>query len=87
MSRKKPLLVRSAKTLRVPRTAGSVASIAMPILSISAKSAPEIFNPTGVRIPVVSMSTLPLIGIVQAFDTPGYDSAAFISSTSFSSEM
>ena len=36
-----------------------------------ARSAPEIFRPTGVRMPVVSMSMRALIGIVQAFDTPG----------------
>ena len=52
MSRKNPLPVRSANTLRVPLTEGSAASIAVPIFSISAKSAPEIFSPTGVRIPV-----------------------------------
>ena len=87
MSRKNPLPVRSANTLRVPLTEGSAASIAVPIFSISAKSAPEIFSPTGVRMPVVSMSIRPLIGIVQAFETPGYVSAAFISSISCSSEM
>jgi len=87
MSRKKPLPVRSANTLRVPFTEGSTASIAVPIFSISAKSAPEIFRPTGVRMPVVSMSTRPLIGIVHAFETPGYVTAAFISSISCSSEM
>ena len=79
--------MRSANTLRVPLTAGSAASTAVPIFSISAKSAPEILSPTGVRIPVVSMSIRALIGIVQAFETPGYASAAFISSTSCSSEM
>ena len=62
--------MRSANTLRVPLTMGSTASIAVPIFSIS-RSPPEIFSPTGVRIPVVSMSMRPLIGIVQAFDTPG----------------
>ena len=45
--------------------------MAVPIRSISAKSVPEIFSPTGVRMPVVSMSIRPLIGIVQAFETPG----------------
>jgi hypothetical protein len=79
--------VRSANTLRVPLTDGSIASIAVPMFSISAVSAPEILSPTGVRMPVVSMSIRPLIGIVQAFETPGYVRAAFISATSCSSEM
>src|SRR5271165_5137188 len=43
--------------------------------------------PTGVRMPVVSMSTRALIGMVQAFDVPGILSAWFISSTSWSVEM
>src|SRR5579885_41482 len=43
--------------------------------------------PTGVRTPVVNMSTRPLIGIVQAFEVPGIFSAWFISSTSWSVEM
>jgi hypothetical protein len=51
--------VRSANTLRLPLTEGSTASIAVPIFSISAKSAPEI-SPTGVRMPVVSMSIRPI---------------------------
>ena len=42
--------------------------------------------PTGVRTPVVSMSMRALIGMVQALDTPGIASAAFISSTSCSLE-
>ena len=38
--------------------------------------------PTGVRMPVVSMSMRFLIGMVQAFEVPGIFSASFISSTS-----
>ena len=87
MSRKNPPPVRSANTLRVPFTDGSAASIAVPTFSISATSAPLIFSPTGVRIPVVSMSIRALIGIVQAFETPGYVTASFISAISCSSEM
>ena len=41
-------------------------------------------TPTGVRIPVASMSMRPLIGMVQELVTPGKSSAASISSTSFS---
>lgn len=36
-------------------------------------------TPTGVRMPVESMSMRALIGIVQAFDTPGNCSARSIS--------
>ena len=59
----------------------------VPMRSMVAKSAPETLRPTGVRIPVVPMSMRPLIGIVQAFETPGYCSAAFISPTSAACEM
>src|SRR5579883_3152294 len=51
------------------------------------KSAPAIFKPTGVLIPVVSMSRRPRIGIVQALLTPGTRSAWFISLTSSSVEI
>ncbi len=50
----------------------------MPISSMTPRSPPEILSPTGVRIPVVSMSILPLIGMVHAFATPGTFSASFI---------
>src|ERR1035441_4338290 len=43
--------------------------------------------PTGVRMPVVSMSTRALMGIVHAFEVPGILSAWFISSTNWSVEM
>src|ERR1700740_211783 len=42
------------------------------------KSGPAIFSPTGVRMPVVSMSMRPRIGIVHELLTPGILSAAFI---------
>ena len=38
--------------------------------------------PTGVRMPVASMSIRPLIGIVQAFVTPGMRTAESISAIS-----
>ena len=47
MSRKNPLPVRSANTLRVPITEGGAASIAVPIFSISAKSASGDLQPDG----------------------------------------
>ena len=47
--------------------------------SISARSVPNTFTPTGVRMPVESMSMRALIGIVQALDTPGNCSALSIS--------
>src|SRR5664280_2538599 len=43
--------------------------------------------PTGVRMPVVSMSTRALMGIVHAFEAPGSLSAWSISSTNCSVEM
>jgi hypothetical protein len=59
----------------------------MPISSIFARSSPVILIPTGVRIPVDSMSMRALIGIVQALDSPGRRSASFISETRPSVEM
>jgi hypothetical protein len=50
-------------------------------------SEPAIFSPTGVRMPVVSMSMRPLIGIVHALLTPGIFSARFIWLTSSSVEI
>ena len=38
-----------------------------------------ILSPTGVRSPVLSMSIRPLIGMVQALESPGRRSASFIS--------
>ncbi len=54
------------------------------MLSIVFRSAPKIFTPTGVRMPVVSMSMRFLMGIVQALVIPGILSARSISSTSSS---
>ena len=73
MSRKKPLPVRSAKTLRVPFTDFNAVSTCAPISSILARSLPEIFSPSGVRIPVLSISLRPLIGRVQPLARPGFE--------------
>ena len=54
---------------------------------MTSRSAPWIFSPTGVRMPVVSMSMRPLIGWVQALDSPGICRASFISVTRSSLEM
>jgi hypothetical protein len=58
--------VRSAKTLRVPGTARNTDSKCSPSLLISFKSVPNTFTPTGVRMPVESMSMRVLMGIVHA---------------------
>ena len=52
-----------------------------------ARSGPKILMPTGVRIPVASMSMRPLIGIVHAFVTPGIRTAESIAATSASYVM
>ena len=44
---------------------------------------PKILMPTGVRMPVESMSTRALIGIVQAFATPGRRTSRSSSASSF----
>ena len=80
-------MVRSAKTLRVPGTRRTIRSSFAPTASISPRSAPKILIPTGVRTPVVSMSMRPLIGIVQAFVTPGIFVFASSSPTSSSREI
>ena len=46
-------------------------STSFPSRSSSARSGPKIFTPTGVRIPVASMSIRPLMGMVQEFGMPG----------------
>jgi hypothetical protein len=46
-----------------------------------------IFKPKAVRNPVLSISILPLIGIVHPLATPGIWSARLISFTSSSGEM
>jgi hypothetical protein len=63
----------------VPGTARRTASIWRATVSNSARSVPKTFTPTGVRMPVDSMSMRARIGIVQALDTPGNCSAASIS--------
>ena len=45
---------------------------------------PSTFTPTGVRMPVESMSMRALIGMVQALDTPGNCNALSISAMSLS---
>ncbi len=55
------------------------ASTSLPIRSSSARSGPKILIPTGVRMPVASMSMRPLIGMVQELVTPGTRVARSIS--------
>ncbi len=43
--------------------------------------------PTGVLMPVASISSLAFIGMVKEFETPGMVRASFISSFSFSTVM
>ena len=47
--------------------------------SSSCRSGPNTFTPTGVRMPVASMSMRALIGMVQALLTPGRRKASSIS--------
>src|SRR5689334_8366283 len=51
---------------------------------MASRSVPKTLTPTGVRTPVVSMSTRVLIGIVQALVQPGNCMRAFISAVSSS---
>ncbi|MGY4348937.1 hypothetical protein ACVWXM_005404 [Bradyrhizobium sp. GM7.3] len=79
---------RSAYAEEVPGTALSTCSICLASLSISTRSVPIItLTPIGVRIPVDSMSMRALIGMVQAFETPGNCSALSISAISRSMVM
>ena len=55
------------------------ASTSLPRRSSSASSGPNSLMPTGVRMPVASMSIRPWIGMVQAFVTPGIRTAESIS--------
>ena len=80
-------MTRSAKALVVPGTVRMTASICRASFSISARSVPNTLMPTGVRMPVESMSMRALIGIVQAFETPGNCSALSISAISLSTVM
>ena len=72
-------MMRSAKALDVPGTVLIAASISRASFSITFRSWPMTLTPTGVRMPVASMSMRALIGIVQAFETPGNCSALSIS--------
>ena len=63
----------------MPGTAFRTCSICLASLSISARSVPITLTPTGVRMPVDSMSMRALIGMVQALETPGNCSALSIS--------
>ena len=51
---------------------------------MAVRSVPITLTPTGVRMPVDSMSMRALIGIVQAFETPGNCSALSISAIKLS---
>ncbi len=82
MSRYLPPTARSAKTEFVPSTDGSSPSICLPIRSSVARSGPNILIPTGVLIPVASMSSRFLIGIDHMLATPGVRTVASISATS-----
>jgi hypothetical protein len=63
----------------VPGTSFTACSISRATFSITASSLPKTFTPTGVRMPVDSMSMRALIGIVHELATPGNFSAASIS--------
>ncbi len=71
----------------MPGTLRITASIWRATLSISARSLPITFTPTGVRMPVDSMSMRALIGMVQALETPGNCSDLSISAISLSTVM
>jgi len=81
-SRKYPPVVRSANTLRVPRTPRKADSTCPPTSSIAARLGPKIFTPTGVLIPVASMSIRLRIGMTKALVTPGKRSLASSSDSS-----
>ena len=72
MSRKKPPVVRSAYTLEVPETPFSDAldlqSYFLDFVEVGTK---YLDSDGSAHSRVVSMSTLALIGMVQAFTTPG----------------
>ena len=64
-------MMRSAKALAVPGTVLIAASMSRATFSMTLRSLPITLTPTGVRMPVASMSMRALIGIVQALETPG----------------
>ena len=66
----------------MPGTVLRTCSIWRATRSISPRSVPNTLTPTGVRMPVESMSMRALIGMVQAFETPGNCSALSISAIS-----
>ena len=63
----------------MPGTARTTVSTWRATPSIALRLVPSTFTPTGVRMPVESMSMRARIGCVQAFDTPGNCRAASIS--------
>ena len=87
MSRKYPVVTLSAYTLRVPGTSLSLVSISRPMPSMTFRSGPIIFIPTGVLMPVASMSMRAFMGMVKEFSVPGICRASFISSFIFSMVM
>ena len=64
-------MIRSAKALDVPDTVLMAASISRASCSMTLRSCPMTLTPTGVRMPVASMSMRASMGMVQAFETPG----------------
>ena len=76
--------MRSANADVVPGTCLTTVSISRAKRSISLRSLPKTLMPIGVRMPVDSMSMRALIGMVQAFDTPGNCNALSISEISLS---
>ena len=73
-------MTRSANALVVPGTRRITASTSVPMRSSVARSAPAILMPTGVLMPVESMSMRVLMGIVQALFRPGICTVLFIAS-------
>ena len=80
-SRYLPPTARSENTVLVPGTAGRIPSICLPIRSSVSRLGPKILIPTGVLMPVVSMSSRFLIGIDHMLPTPGVFTVAFASLT------
>ena len=68
----------------MPGTFRRTASTCRASISSETRSRPNILTPTGVRIPVESMSMRALIGMVHALLTPGNCSDASISAMSLS---
>ena len=68
-------------------TARTAASTSLPIICRVSRFAPDIFMPTGVLMPVDSMSVRVLMGMVQALVRPGNLIASSSFSMSFSGVM